>query len=60
MFSGAIYNVAFKSLIKNIRDFLGTEFEITKNQKVVFAFGLREPILNQSNYIIRLNYKASL
>lgn len=43
-----------------LRYFLGTEFEITKNQKVVFAFGLREPILNQSNYIIRLNYKASL
>ncbi len=42
-----------------LRYFLGTEFEITKNKKVVFAFGLREPILNQSNYIIRLNYKAS-
>lgn len=43
-----------------LRYFLGTEFEITKNQKVVFAFGLKDPVLNQSNYIIRLNYKASL
>ena len=41
-----------------LRYFLGTEFEITKNQRIVLSIGLRESILNNRNYLFRLSYKA--
>jgi DUF1365 family protein len=41
-----------------LRYFIGTELEITKKQRIVLSIGLRESILNNRNYLFRLNYKV--
>jgi hypothetical protein len=41
-----------------LRYFIGTELELTKKQRFVLSIGLRESILNNKNYIFRLNYKV--
>lgn len=41
------------------RYFLGSDIEINKSQKLVVSFGLRESLLKNSSFILRINYKMS-
>jgi hypothetical protein len=41
------------------RYFLGSDIEINKSQKLVVSLGLRESLLKNSSFILRINYKMS-
>ena len=41
------------------RYFLGSDIEINKTQKLVVSFGLRESLLKNSSFILRINYKMN-
>lgn len=41
------------------RYFLGSDIEINKSQKLVVSLGLRESLLKNSSFILRINYKMN-